>query len=118
MKNLMMLLLLAVCACVDSGGPTALEDFLDDLAVAAEVASITECSSAMSVGEVALCAVDNAVSTGVEVGGVPFAIWESSAPTIVKVTLDGEVTALSVGSATITVRGPNNSSATLLITVS
>ncbi len=117
MRKLILVLLLTAYGCIDSGGPTALEEFFDDLAVAAEVASITQCSAGMLVGEVALCAVDNVVSTGVEIAGIPFAIWESSAPTIVHITTDGEVTALTTGTATITVKGPNGSSATLLITV-
>lgn len=115
MRIILAVLALALAGCIDT--PSSLNDFFDDLAVAAEVASLN-CPASMVVGEVVLCTVSNDVQTGIELGGFVLAIWESSAPTIVSVTTDGEITALAVGTATITARGANNTSASLEITVS
>ena len=107
-------LALLLVACIDL--PTGLNDFFDELAVAGEVANVN-CPASMVVGQAALCTVSNNALTQIELGGFVLAIWESSAPTIVSVSTDGEVTALAVGTATITARGTNNSTGSTVITV-
>ncbi len=116
MRRLLLVLVMAACG----GTPSGLDDlgaFFGDLATAGEIATMA-CPAAMTVGQTEACSVANSVQTNVEVGGFVLAIWESSAPTIVRVTTDGEVTALAVGTATITARGTNGSSATVTVVVS
>ena len=95
---------------------TGVEDFLDDLSVSGEIATIV-CPATMIVGQVEILTASNVAGTNVSIGGFVLAIWESSAPAIIVITTDGEITALAVGSATITARGTNNSSDSCIITV-
>ncbi len=117
MKNLLLLLSLALAACIDT--PAGLNQHFEDLTSEHEVAYVT-CTPAtleLATNEVGTCAAFNPDSTRIDFGGFAAVIWTSSIPSAASISTDGVTRAESALSASVamTAVGTNGSTAFALV---
>ena len=114
MRALWVLLLVG---CIDI--PTGLNEHIDLLTEAAEVASVTcsPVSLAIATNEIGTCSAFNVDGTRIDMDGFAPVVWKSSDPSAVSISTAGEIRAESVVSAsvTITALGTNGVSASTVV---